>query len=155
MSILLTKGDGTPFDASSTLEEDVIEICIQLGHTHPKGVLQYLVIELVMLFHTVDKLQIAACGVIKAMMLHDESIRVRTSPPSATHVRAYMAVVNGEPSSIQPLPSDGEGEPHSPPRNPTQKGQPHNASKQTLGISQVTSCNSSWRSSAGRLHSES
>ena len=54
----LTKGDGTPFDTSPILEEDIIEICIQLGHTHPKGVFQYLAIELVMLFHTTDELQI-------------------------------------------------------------------------------------------------
>ena len=71
-----------------------------------------------MLFHTADELQIVACGVVKAMMLHDESIRVRTFPPSATHQRAYMAVENGEPSSIQPLPSDGEEELHLPPSNP-------------------------------------
>ena len=51
-------------------------------------------------------------------MLHDEAIRVRTSPPSATHIRAYMAEVNGEPSSSQPPPSDGEEEPHSSPSNP-------------------------------------
>ena len=100
---ILTRSDGTLFRASSILEEDVIEICIQLGHMHPEGVLWYSAIESVMLFHTMEELHIAACGVVKAMMLHNESIRVRTSPPSATHVRAYMAEVNGEPSSIQHL----------------------------------------------------
>ena len=111
---VLTRDYGTPFNASSIQEEDVIEIYIQLGHTHPEGVLQYSTIESVMLFHTTDELQVMAHGFMKASMLHDEAIRVRTSPPSATHVRAYMAVVNGEPSSIQPLPSDGEEEPHLP-----------------------------------------
>ena len=52
-----------------------------------------------------------ACGVIKAITLHEEAIRVRTSPPSATHVRAYIAVVYGELSGAQPLTSDGEEEP--------------------------------------------
>ena len=65
-----------------------------------------------------DKLQIVACGVVKALMLHDEAMKVRTSPPSSAHVRAYMAVVNGEPSSTQPLPSDREEEPHLSPINP-------------------------------------
>ena len=94
---ILTRDNGIPFDASSILEEDVIEICIWLGHKHPEGVLQYSAIESVMLFHTTDELQIMACWVMKALMLHDEAIIVRTSPPSAAHTRAYMAVVNGEP----------------------------------------------------------
>ena len=78
----------------------------QLGHTHPEGVLQYSAIESVVLFHTADELQIMVCGVMKALTLHDKVIKVRTSPPSAAHVRAYVAVVNGEPSGIQTLPSD-------------------------------------------------
>ena len=45
-------------------------------------------------------------------------IRVRASPPSATHVQAYMAVMGGEPSSSQPSPSDREEEPHLSPSNP-------------------------------------
>ena len=111
---ILTRGDGTLFDASSILEEDIIKICIQLGHTHPEGVLQYSAIESVMLFHTMDKLQIAVCGVVKALTCcMMKPLEFRTSPPSATHMRAYMAVVNGEPSGTQPPPSDGEEEPHS------------------------------------------
>ena len=115
---ILTRGNGTPFDGSSVLEDDVIEICIWLGHTHPEGVLWYSAIESLMLFHTMDELQVVVHGVVKAMMLHDESIRVRTSPPSATHVRAYIVAVNGEPSGIQPPPSDGEDESHLPLSNP-------------------------------------
>ena len=155
MPFYINLGDGTLFNASSILEEDVIEICIWLGHTHPEGVLQYSAIESVMLFHTADKLQIMECGVIKAMTLHDESIRVRTSPPSATHVWAYMAAVGREPSGTQPPPSNGEEEPHLSPINPTLVGKPCNTSKQTLGILWIMNCDSSWRSSAGRLHSES
>ena len=115
---ILTRGDDTPFDASSILEEDIIEICIQLGHTHPEGVLQYFAIESVVLFHTTVGLPMTTHGVMKASMLHDEAIRIRTSPSSATHVRAYIAVVGGEPSGTQPPPSDGEEEPHLSPSNP-------------------------------------
>ena len=61
---VLTRGDGTLFDASFILEEDIIEICICLGHTHPGGVLWYSVIELVVLFHTTDELQIVTHGVM-------------------------------------------------------------------------------------------
>ena len=113
-------------NASSILEEDLIEICIQFGHTHHEGVLWYSAIEWIILFHTAGELQVTMHGVIKASMLCEDAIRVRTSPTSAAHVTAYMAVVTGEPSGAQPLPSDGEEEPHlipyqSPPRweNPT------------------------------------
>ena len=115
---VLTRGNGTPFNASSIMEEDVVEICVWLGHTHPGGVLQYSTIELVMLFHTTDELQVMVHGVVKASMLCKEDIRVRTSPPSATHVRAYIASINGEPSSTQPPPSNGEDEPNSSTSNP-------------------------------------
>ena len=53
---VLTKSDGTLFNASSILEEDIIEMCIQFGHTHPEGVLWYSAIKSVMLFHAADKL---------------------------------------------------------------------------------------------------
>ena len=35
------------------------------------------------------------------MTLHEEGIKVRTSPPSAAHVRTYMAVMDGEHSGAQ------------------------------------------------------
>ena len=72
----LTKGDGTLFNASSILEEDIIEICIQFGHTHPEGVLQYSTIKLVILFCTTDELQVTMHGVIKASMLHEEAFEL-------------------------------------------------------------------------------
>ena len=81
-------------------------IWIQLGYTQPKGVLWYSMVQLVMLFHSTDKMQVVACGVIKAKTLYEEAIKARTSPPSDTHVKVYMAVVNGEPSGTQPLTPD-------------------------------------------------
>ena len=130
---ILNRGDGTLFNTSFILKEDVIEICIWLGHTHPKGILQYSTSESVVLFHTMDELQVMAWGVMKASMLHDEVIRVRTSPPSATHVRAYMAVVNGEPSATQLPPSDGEEEPHLSPSNPHSGGRTPQQLQANLG----------------------
>ena len=53
-----------------------------LGHTHPLGVLQYLVTELVALFHTAGEMQQVSCGVIKVMELHNELIAIRTVAPS-------------------------------------------------------------------------
>ena len=70
-----------------------------------------------MLFQSTDEMLVTACEVIKVMTLHEESIKVRTSP-SATHVRAYMVVVTGEPSGTQPATPDIEDEPHLLPINP-------------------------------------
>ena len=50
--IIITRGDGTPMDASSIMEEDIVEICIRRAHTHPLGVLQYSMAELVVLFRS-------------------------------------------------------------------------------------------------------
>ena len=52
--ITITKGDGTPIDASSISEEDIIEICIQRAHNHPLGVLWYSTVESVILFATLE-----------------------------------------------------------------------------------------------------
>ena len=42
---IVTKKDGTPLVVTSVSEEDIIEICMTLRHTHPLGVLQYLATE--------------------------------------------------------------------------------------------------------------
>ena len=56
MFILMQK-DGTPFDATSVMEEDILEICVALGHTHPLGVLQYSATESVALFCMMEEMQ--------------------------------------------------------------------------------------------------
>ena len=48
--LILTRGDGTPFDATSIQEEDIIELCVEMGQTHPKGVPWFLLTELVVCF---------------------------------------------------------------------------------------------------------
>ena len=73
--VILTRDEGTLFGASSIQEEGIIEICIWLGHAHPKGVLQYSGVKSVRLFHSADKMQATAWGVIKAMMLCKEVIK--------------------------------------------------------------------------------
>ena len=50
------------------------------------------------------------CKVVKAMTLCKESIKLRMSPSSATHARACMVVMDGEPSGTQhPTPDREEG----------------------------------------------
>ena len=54
---MVTRKDGTPFDATSVLEEDILEICVTLGHAHPLGVLWYLATESVALFCMTEEMQ--------------------------------------------------------------------------------------------------
>ena len=119
----LTRKDGTPFDVTYVSEEDIVEICIRLRHTHPMGLLCYLVMESVALFHSTEGMQHATYRAIKAMELQDEAITVRAMAPSETHIRAYIIALGGDPSKPQSPPSEGEGEPHSPTDNPHLSGE--------------------------------
>ena len=58
LAVLITKGDGTPLDASSITEEDIVEICVRRAHTHPLGVLQYSMVESVDLFGNVTDVNV-------------------------------------------------------------------------------------------------
>ena len=79
--LVLTRSDGTPFDSTSIQEEDMIELCIELGQTHPKGLLWYLVTESVVLFHSTDKMLVTTHRVCKVMALCEEPIWLHTSHP--------------------------------------------------------------------------
>ena len=64
-------------DASSDTEEDIIEICITMGHIHPLGGSVILLQKLVVQFHSTDELQHTACGIVKATELQGEAITVK------------------------------------------------------------------------------
>ena len=73
---LVTRKDGTLFDTTSVLEEDILEICVALGYTYPLGVLWYLVTELVAMFNMTEEMQQASHSAINAMELQDEPIAI-------------------------------------------------------------------------------
>ena len=56
--LILTKRDSTLFDVTSVLEEDIIKICIWLGHTHPMDVFHYSVTESIVLFQLADDINV-------------------------------------------------------------------------------------------------
>ena len=107
--LILTKRHGTPFDVTSILEEDIIKICIKLGHTHFLGVLHYSVTKSIILFQLADDMQCATGGAVKETALHKEAFAVRASAPSKTHMRTYMTAVGVQPSRTQPPSSEGRG----------------------------------------------
>ena len=103
-------------DASSVTEEDIIQICITMGHIHPLGVLHYSTTESVVLFHSTDELQHTTHGIVKAMEIQGETITVTTMAPSEAYTKAYLATLHLNPSN-------GEGELHTPPeQTPPSRG---------------------------------
>ena len=92
-----TRKDGTPFEVTSIMEEDIVQFCIMLGHIHFLGVLQYSATESVVLFHTAEEMQWASCGAIKATKLCNEAIAIKIVAPTEPHIRAYITIGGGYP----------------------------------------------------------
>ena len=114
--VSVTRRDDTPMDASSISEEDIVEICITKGHTHPLGVLCYSTMESVVLFHSMDELQCTTHGIVKMMELQGSAITVKAMAPSEAHIKAYLATSHSNPSN-------GEGELHTPPQQTPPSGE--------------------------------
>ena len=106
--ISITRGVGTPLDASSIMEEDIVEICVRRAQAHPLGVLQYSVVESVVLFGNLKDVNHTHRTLPDMMELHDEAIMVWTMAPTQAHVAAFHAMWHSNPTT-------GEGEPHTPP----------------------------------------
>ena len=53
---IVMRKDGILFDATSVLEEDILEICVTLGHAYPLGVLWYSAKESVALFYMTEEM---------------------------------------------------------------------------------------------------
>ena len=123
---IITWKDGTLFDATSVTKEDIIKMCVKLGHTHPLGVLHYSTMELVALFHSTEAMQHTTCGAVKVTELWEEAIAVWAVAPSENYVKVYIIAVGGASSKLQSPPSEEEGGPHSPHDNPHPSGEmPH------------------------------
>ena len=48
--LAIPKGDGTSFDATSIQEEGKVELCVEVGQVHLKGVLWFLAMESIVVF---------------------------------------------------------------------------------------------------------
>ena len=114
--IIMQKG-GTLFYVISVTEEDIVQICMTLGHIHPLGVLRYSATELVALFCMAEEMQLASHGAIKAMEVCNESIAIKTVAPVESHIRAYI-IVGGLPCEPWSPSSEGENDTNLPTGNP-------------------------------------
>ena len=137
--ISITKTDGTPMDASSISEEDIVEICMKKGHTHPLGMLCYLAMESIVLFSTTEDLKCASHGLVDVTELQNDAITVVTWAPVEAHKATFIMVWHSKPTT-------GDGEPHhSSHNNLPQVGEHCIATKQSLVTSMTTSCGSLWK----------
>ena len=117
--VSLARRDGTLMDDSSVTEEDIIEICITMGHMHPLGVLCYSATELLVLFLSTDELQCTTHRIMKVTELWGEAITVTAMAPSKAHTKVYLV-------TLCLNPSNGEGELHVPPeQTPPSRGTAH------------------------------
>ena len=106
--VLITKGDGTPLDASSITEEDIVEVCVRRAHTHPLGVLWYSTAESVILFGNVTDMNRTHHILPDVMEFRDEAIMIQTMAPAEVQVTTFQAMWHSNSSA-------GKGDPHTPP----------------------------------------
>ena len=90
-------------DASSITEEDIVAICIRRAHIHPLGVLQYLVVELVILFRNLEDVNCTHHTLLDVTELQDEAIMVQTMALPEAHVATFTMMWHLNPTS-----GDGE-----------------------------------------------
>ena len=96
--LTIAGGDGTPFDADSLQEEDVVELCIGMGQANPNGVLLLLVMELVIAFHSSEEMLSAVCLITMATVWCDDPISLHIQPPTAAQIQDYIAMRDRCPS---------------------------------------------------------
>ena len=106
--ILITRGDGTPMDASSIVEEDIMEICTRRAHICSLGVLQYSAVESVILFRSLEGVNHVHRTLPGMTELCNEANTVWTMGPTEAHVATFTTMWHSNPTT-------GDGEPHTPP----------------------------------------
>ena len=117
--VSITKRDGTPLDASSILEEDIVELCVRRVHTHPLDVLWYSMVDSVVLFSNVADVNHTQHVLPDVLEFCNEAITTWTMAPAQAHVTAFIKMWHSNPAT-------GEGELHTPPyRTPPNEETPH------------------------------
>ena len=96
-------------DASSIMEEDIMEICIRRAHVHPLGVLQYSMAESVILFRNLEDVNCTHHTLLDVTELWDEAITVQTMALTEAHAATFTVMWHLNPTR-------GDGELHTPPQ---------------------------------------
>ena len=96
-----TLGDGIPFYPDSLQEEDVVKLCMGLGQAHLEVVLWLSDTETVLAFQSGSEMMATMHLFTKAMVWHDEPIKICVHPPTGMQVQEYMASKGRHPSDTQ------------------------------------------------------
>ena len=75
--VSIAKRDGTPLDASSILEEDIVELCIGRAHTHPLGVLWYSTADSVVFLSSATDVNHTQHALLDVTEFGDEAIAIQ------------------------------------------------------------------------------
>ena len=117
--VSITKRDGTLLDASSILEEDIMELCIRRAHTHPLGVLWYSMVDSVVFFNNVTDVNHTQQVLPDVLKFHNEAVATRTMALMQAQVTAFLEMWHSNPATR-------EGELHTPSyRTPPNEETPH------------------------------
>ena len=116
--VSIIKRDVTLLDASSILEEDIVELCIWRAHTHPLGVLWYSTVDSVVFFNNVADVNHTWHALPDVTEFGDEAVMIRTMAPTEVQVTAFQTMWCSNPAA-------GMGELHtSPYRTPPNEETP-------------------------------
>ena len=106
--VSIAKRDGTLLDASSILEEDIVELCIGRAHTCPLGVLWYSTVDSVVFLSSATDVNRTQRALLDITEFGDESITIRTVAPTEVQITTFQAMWHSNPMA-------GTGELHTPP----------------------------------------
>ena len=117
--VSIVKRDGTLLDASSILEEDIVELCIRRAHTHLLGVLWYSAADSVVFFNNVADVNRTQHALLDVMEFRDEAVTIRTMAPTEVQVTMFQTMWHSNPVA-------GTRESHTPPyQTPPNEETPH------------------------------
>ena len=131
--VSIAKRDGTPLDASSILEEDIVELCIGRAHTCPLGVLRYSVVDLVVFLSSAADVNCTQRALLDITEFRDEAIAIWTMAPMEVQITTFKMMWHSNPTA-------GAGEAHTPPyRTPPNEETPRRMYAQLGDLTMMSS----------------
>ena len=106
--VSIVKRDGTLLDASSILEEDIVELCARRAHTRLLGVLRYSAVDSVVFLNDAAAVDRTQHALLDVMEFGDEAVAIRTMAPTEVQVTAFQTMWHSNTVA-------GAGELHTPP----------------------------------------
>ena len=97
--VSITKRDGTPLDASSIMEEDIMELCVRRAHTRPLGVLWYSVADLVILSSNVTDVNCTQHVLLEVTEFCNEAVVTWIMALAQVHATAFIKMWHSNPTA--------------------------------------------------------